>query len=299
MVEIGEGSFTLALLKFTGYMNPLVKALKELGGSAFPDEVCERIARKLSLPDESLDEHISSGASRFENRVHWARLYLAKAGYIDSSKRGVWGLTEKGQSVKEFTNSEIQQIVQEVREKAADKEPVLPEAEGNLKPVPVELEPIGGDYKEKLLLVLKSLPAPGFERLCQKLLRESGFEKVNVTGRSGDGGIDGTGVLQVNPFVSFQVLFQCKRYDGSVSASQVRDFRGAMMGRAEKGIIITTGSFTMEAKREASRDGVPQIELVDGEKLIDMFEKLELGLVPRSTFDIDYDFFETFRSSPL
>jgi len=142
---------------------------------------------------------------------------------------------------------------------------------------------------------LMSLSAGGFERLCQRLLRESGFESVTVTGRSGDGGLDGIGVLQVNAFVSFKVLFQCKRYIGSVTPSQVRDFRGAMMGRADKGIILTTGTFTSDAKKEAVRDGVPPIELVDGEKLLDMFETLELGLKPRKAYEIDEKFFDDFN----
>jgi restriction system protein len=115
---------------------------------------------------------------------------------------------------------------------------------------------------------MQSLPPDGFERLCQRILRESGFQQVVVTGRSGDGGIDGVGVLQMNPFVSFNVLFQCKRYQGAVSPSQIRDFRGAMVGRADKGIIMTTGTFTLDAKKEARRDGVPPIELVDGEALL-------------------------------
>jgi restriction system protein len=146
-----------------------------------------------------------------------------------------------------------------------------------------------------LLNTFLDLPADGFERLCQRLLRESGFEKVQITGKSGDGGLDGIGVLQVNPFVSFKVLFQCKRYSGAVSASQVRDFRGAMMGRADKGIILTTGTFTSDARKEAVRDGVPPIELVDGEKLLDMFEELELGLSPKKAYDIDSTFFDEFR----
>ena len=126
-------------------------------------------------------------------------------------------------------------------------------------------------------------------------MREAGFQRVVVTGKSGDGGIDGHGILQMNPFLSFKVLFQCKRYRGAVVPSQVRDFRGAMMGRADKGIIITTGSFTTEANKEARRDGVPPIELIDGDKLIEMFELLEIGLKPKKTFDIDENFFEEFR----
>ena len=117
-----------------------------------------------------------------------------------------------------------------------------------------------------------------------------------MTGKSGDGGIDGVGTLQVNPLVSFKILFQCKRYANTVSPSQVRDFRGAMAGRADKGIIITTGTFTAEARREASRDGVPPIELLDGEKLIDMLEKLELGLKPVTTYEIEHEFFKDFEA---
>jgi restriction system protein len=165
----------------------------------------------------------------------------------------------------------------------------------NKKDISDELPDEHDDHRIILLEKLMALPADGFERLCQRLLRESGFESVTVTGKSGDGGLDGIGVLQVNPFVSFKVLFQCKRYNGSVSPSQVRDFRGAMMGRADKGIILTTGTFTSEAKKEAVRDGVPPIELVDGEKLVDMFETLELGLKPKKAYDIDEKFFDDFR----
>ena len=150
-------------------------------------------------------------------------------------------------------------------------------------------------YKERLLNVLRQLPPPGFERLCQRLLRESGFEQVQVTGRSGDGGIDGVGIVKVNAFVTFKVLFQCKRYAGGVSSGHVRDFRGAMQGRADKGVILTTGVFTKDARAEAVRDGVPPIELVDGEQLVELFEQLELGLTPRTTYDVDASFFEQFR----
>ncbi|HYY69616.1 MAG TPA: restriction endonuclease [Terriglobales bacterium] len=144
--------------------------------------------------------------------------------------------------------------------------------------------------------MLLGLPPERFERLAQRLLREAGFTLVVVTGSGGDGGIDGYGTLQVNPLVSFKVLFQCKCYARSVSPSQVRDFRGAMAGRADKGLIITTGAFTAEARREASRDGVPPIELIDGDKLVDMLEQLELGLKPVRAFEIDESFFREFRS---
>lgn len=172
------------------------------------------------------------------------------------------------------------------RKKKQSQEPFVDE------PDEIAVEP--ADYKAELLALVRSVPPGGFERLCQRLLRESGFQQVVVTGRSGDGGIDGVGVLQINPFVSFNVLFQRKRYQGSVTPSHIRDFRGAMMGRADKGIIINTGTFTLDAKREARRDGVPPIELVAGDDLIRLFESLELGLLPQKTFHIDRKFFDEF-----
>lgn len=291
----------MAISEFATYMNPLISALKRLGGSARADEVCSTIAEDLNLPDEVLDKRIKNDASRYKNQVHWARLYLAKTGYIDSSVRGVWALTEKGQNAPSLSEKRLREIIQEVQVKTAKAKPdktavsQIPRVTNDIDDQPAP-DMAGQSYKEQLLSVLKSLPPAGFERICQRLLREAGFEKVTITGRSGDGGIDGHGLLQINPFVSFQVLFQCKRYEGSVTPSQVRDFRGAMAGRTEKGIILTTGSFTADAKREAVRDGVQPIELVDGEKLVEMFEKLELGVKPRTTYDIDEAFFETFKN---
>ena len=152
-------------------------------------------------------------------------------------------------------------------------------------------------FEGKLSLIdtIRALPPKGFERLCQRILRESGFAEVTVTGKSSDGGIDGNGVLQINELVSFRVLFQCKRYQGSVGSGEIRDFRGAMSGRTDKGIFLTTGSFSAEAQKEAIRDGVPPIELVDQYKLVSLMERLELGVKPRLVFDVDDDFFEPFR----
>lgn len=290
----------MAISEFATYMNPVISALKTLGGSARADEVCSTIAEDLNLSDELLDKRLKNGVSRYENQVHWARFYLAKTDYIDSSERGVWALTDKGQNTQSFSEDQLREIIQEVQSKTTkiktNKNIVSPTSQ-ILEEIDEQSPPdiSGQNYKEKLLFVLKSLPPAGFERVCQRLLREAGFEKVTVTGRSGDGGIDGHGVLQINPFVSFKVLFQCKRYEGSIGSPQIRDFRGAMMGRAEKGIILTTGSFSTDAKREAVRDGVQPIELVDGEKLIEMFENLELGIRLHKTYEIDESFFETFK----
>lgn len=285
---------TKPLPHFTRYIGPVVAAIRELGGSGRPDEVRAVVARDLHLSDTEQSEPLPSGVqTRFENQVHWARFYLAKAGYIDSSQRGVWTLTEKGRSLETVGANEIRAIVRDV---AAQTKPSADGTEQTQSAlVPDDIVPTSGNYRNELASTLQSLPAAGFERFCQRLLRESGFQEVTVTGRSGDGGIDGIGILQVNALVSFKVLFQCKKYAGSVSPSHVRDFRGAMTGRADKGIIITTGSFTSEARKEAVRDGAPSIELVDGEKLVGMLERLELGLKPRQTYELDPTFFDEFQ----
>lgn len=281
-------------VQFVRFFGPLLDALRAIGGSAKPDEATDRVAEDLNIPDHILNETLASGGSRFRNRVAWARFYLTKEGLLDSSKRGVWSLTDKGLKTKltpqdaEALFRKWTKIFQEEKRRR-DKE--APAAEKSVEANAAET----GDYREEVLDLILKLPPNGFERLSQRVLREAGFTQVIVTGKSGDGGIDGVGTLQVNPLVSFKVLFQCKRYSNTVSPSQVRDFRGAMAGRADKGIIITTGSFTAEARREATRDGVPPIELIDGEKLVDMLEQLELGLRPVTTYEVEHAFFRDFE----
>lgn len=281
--------------QFVRYFGPLLDALRKLGGSGAPSEVVDQIAEDLRLSEEIRNEMLDSGTPRFSNQVAWARFYLTREGLLDSSKRGVWSLTEKGISTR-LSPEEARavflkwvKIFSEERKKKRAKE-----MESD-SPAPETAAPVVADFRQRLSQILLSLPPGGFERLCQRLLRESGFVQVVVTGRSGDGGIDGYGTLQVNPLVSFRVLFQCKRFTNSVTPSHVRDFRGAMQGRADKGIIMTTGSFTSEARKEATRDGVPPIELLDGQKMIDMFVDLELGLKAVTTYEVNEDFFNDFR----
>jgi len=218
-----------------------------------------------------------------------------REGLLDSlSKRGIWSLTDKGRA----THLSLEQasvlfqkwskIFAEERKKKKDEQPAADEQ------APDKEAPTPATFRDRVSAILLALPPAGFERFCQRLLRESGFVQVVVTGRSGDGGIDGHGTLQVNPLVSFKVLFQCKRFKSSVVSPLIRDFRGAMQGRADKGIVMTTGTFTADARKEATRDGVPPIELVDGQKIVDMLAELELGLKPVTTYDVDEEFFKEF-----
>ncbi len=285
---------------FVQLFQPVLDALAELGGSGRPSEVCDAVAASLQISGEDRAETLSSGNSRFDNKVAWARFYLAKSGHIDSSRRGIWTLSDHGLNASRMNHDDALELFQAVQaefsKKSVDDDRTSePDTADEEAPSPDPSDSGRIEYRAELMEILLSLPADGFERFCQRLLRESGFQEVSVTGKSGDGGIDGIGVLQVNPLVSFKVLFQCKRYKGSVGAPVIRDFRGAMMGRADKGIVLTTGAFTTDARKEAVRDGVPPIELVDGDALIRMLEELELGLEAIQTYRVEARFFDTFR----
>jgi len=285
--------------RFIRYFDPLIKALKQLGGSGRPPEVFPIVARLRSVSDQEQSEVLMSGASRFENQVAFARQYLVWSGHLDSSKRGVWSLTEKGLATSTITEDEALRLfnVQHSLHKRAQPFPSDSKATADSEDEGEDDRAVAessDNYKEQLLNILKKLPPEGFERICQRLLRESGFERVTVTGGPHDRGIDGIGVLQINSFVSFKVLFQCKRYAGSVSRDEVATFRNSMLGRSDKGIILTTGTFTSAAREEASRDGALPIELVDGQKLVELFQSLELGLRPKMTYELDLSFLQEF-----
>lgn len=282
--------------EFLKWFNPLLEALRDLGGSGQPKEVYETVARMQKVPDSVREETMKSGVLRFNNQIAWARQYLIWEGYLDNSKRGVWTLSSKGQD-KIFSKDEPREIFlkwvafhtkQKIGQEKETPKEIIEKIEDEISVETSNLTSLS------LLEVLQSITPTGFEHICKRLLREHGFENVVVTQATRDEGIDGYGTLELNPFVSIKVLFQCKRYKGTVSRAQVGDFRNAMIGRAEKGIILTTGTFSEDAKREASRDGAPPIELIDGKKLVELFESVELGVKPKTIYEVEYSFFEQY-----
>lgn len=262
--------------KYYELFNPLLQALHDLGGSGSIEEIYETVVENSDLPDAVIDiphDPERSNQTELGYRLAWARTYLKKYGLIDNSSRGVWVIEPDKRDVTEVDSEEVVRAVREQTRKAREEK----EDEGGAEADDVPEE--ARSWRTKLHHVLTREMSPdAFERLTKRLLRESGFIQVEVTGRSGDGGVDGRGIIQINGLLSFHVVFQCKRYQGSVSASQVRDFRGAMVGRADKGLMITTGSFTRSAIKEATRDGAPPIDLVDGDELADKLKELSLGL---------------------
>jgi restriction system protein len=283
--------------EFVRWFAPLVQALKDLGGSAAPREALVRIAEIEKVPESLRNEVLASGQERFYNQVHWARQYLVWEGLIDSGRRGVWTLTALGRQTTLTDDSARAIFLKQVKQQAKLRKPVETGKESVVTEDALQPDTPQADQDSSLqgfLRVVKALSPSGFERLSMRLLREAGFERVSVTGRSNDGGIDGVGVLQLNDLVSFNVVFQCKKWENSVPPKEIRDLRGAMDGRAEKGIFLTTSTFTSNARAEAERPGAVPIELVDGEKLFEMFKRYELGLKPRTVYDIDVTFFEQF-----
>lgn len=256
---------------------PTLKALGAMGGSASNTELSERLADLMNLTDDVLDvPHKDGPLSSVDYRAAWSRTHLKFVGAVENSSRGVWAITEIGRRFR--SEEEVRRLVKEARteRRRARKGKPLRSANGTDEGEEGE-EPQDSSWEENLLTILRELDPSAFERLCQRVLRESGFTKVEVVGRTGDGGIDGTGVLRVK-LLSFHVLFQCKRYTGAVSPSEIRDFRGAMVGRTDKGLFLTTGRFTRDAEREAVRDGAPVIDLIDGVGLCHILKSLKLGV---------------------
>jgi restriction system protein len=255
-------------------MNPLIKALRALGGSGSIEEIYDKVVEQEQLPDNVLSiarDPEKSTLTEVAYRLAWARTYLKKYGLLENSSRGIWALTPKSSSIDSVDPSEVVRAVRLLEKKEDERGPT-----GTSEIQEPAAEEI---WKDKLYrLLTEQLKPDAFERLVQRVLRESGFIQVEVTGRAGDGGIDGRGIARVHGLLSFHVLFQCKRYRGSVGPSEIRDFRGAMVGRSDKGLFITTGTFTPAAVKEATRDGAPAIDLIDGNDLAEKLKELGLGV---------------------
>jgi restriction system protein len=276
--------------KYFELMNPFLKSINELGGSGTNEEIYNKVVENEKFTDEQLSIlHNPEKDSRTEinYRLDWAKTYLKKFGLIDnSSKRGVWSLTKQGKDTSKVIPEEVINHYRGLCIQSQGEEICL---EKDLKDKPEELLDTDVDWKSQLHQILLSISPDAFERLTQRILREAGFIEVEVTGRTGDGGIDGKGILKLNDMFNFRVLFQCKRHKGSIGSPDIRNFRGATEGRADKRLFITTGSFTRDAIKEAYRDGVPSIDLLDGEQLLEKLKELSLGLKVKTIEEVEID----------
>lgn len=289
--------------EFVKWFGPLLDALRALGGSARPKEIAQWIGKKYSIPEEILNERYQkSGVLKFQNQLAWGRQYLVWEELLESSKHGVWTLSKKGWDTKldESQSYDIflkwVKVFQELKDKKSSST-VDSEAKRIIK-AQEEVEPDSSEdvIKPSLIEVLQNLSPTGFEKLCGRLLREYSFENIEITQRSHDGGIDGYATLKLNPFVNLSVFFQCKRYQGTVPTEKVQAFIGTMETKkrsVEKGLLITTGTFA-KAALEIEKDNI-KLELIDGDKLVEMFEEVELGVTPKIIYEPDMTFFEQYR----
>ena len=286
--------------RYTQLIEPTFFALKALGGSGKNDEILNQIITDLKIPDEVADiQHKGrTNKSELSYQADWARTYLRIYGVIENSARSVWSIKPDYISVTDLDAKKIVDTVTlESRKKRSDNngehsesgdKPEDDDPTNDYAEYPDELKP----WREQLAEILQNMDPYGFERLAQRVLRECGFTQVEVTKKSGDGGIDGTGKLKINGIFSFNVAFQCKRYSGLVGAPAIRDFRGSLTTNIEKGVLITTGTFSKAAREEAASPGKQQIDLVDGEDFINMIAEYGIGVKEVKTYEIDESFFQ-------
>ena len=266
------------------FFEPTLKALQSLGGSGSIEEIFKTVATITHLPNEVLDIMHNFTMTEVEYRLAWARTYLKNYGAIEKSRHTVWALTAKGAKMIKEGNIDVRDICKFSTNRSANTNTTTDEEL-------IENERVG--WREQITNILLNMDPYAFEKLAQRLLRECGFSDVQVTKRSGDGGIDGTGKLRIQGIFSFNVAFQCKRYKGKVDASAIRDFRGSLGTNIEKGVLITTGAFTKAAKDEASSEGKRLIDLMDGEELINKLAEYGIGLNEVKSYEVDEDFFNS------
>ena len=258
--------------KYDELFNPLLTVIHELGGSATVEEIEEGVAKLLKLKESEISDIHRGARTKLQYRLAWARTHLKKYGLIQNSARGVWVLTPLGKKT-----SAVDEVVVKrsntVRYHSPSEQTLEDTDNSDLSEMDSEVT-----WKEILLNKLKSLSPAAFERLTQQLLRELGFLNVEVTGRSGDGGIDGIGIVKINGVLSFHVVFQCKRFKKTVGPNLIRELRGALGPHVDKGLFVTTGRFTASAKAEAMRTGAVAIDLIDGDYFVERLKELRIGV---------------------
>jgi restriction system protein len=274
-----SGTYSAEIPTYNELLWPTLVAVRELGHTAKLDEINERVVESEGFTEDQMSVlHKNGPRSEIEYRLAWARTYLKGMEALVNPSRGTWETTTLG---KELTEEEVEprwrDYLNQLAEERKKKKKAAQEAGADPDLAADDAGDETDDWREELLQVLLNMDPGNFEHLAKRLLRAAGFINATVMGGAGDGGIDGMGVYRLS-LVSFPVYFQCKRYKGSVGPEKVRDFRGAMQGRGDKGLLITTGNFTAEAKKEATRDGAPPIDLIDGEQLCDLLKDHRLGV---------------------
>ena len=276
-------------------MWPTLRAIRELGGSARNLEIEVKVIEIGSYSEDVIAFMHNERQSKIQYRLAWSRTWLKNIGALESREATVWILTDLGQNISE---AEMQEAVRVWRSRYVDRKKKEKidldggDEEGSLGMTIAGAEGVAEAWIDEMLDAIKKLSPQGFERLCQRILRESGFENVELSPGSNDKGIDGTGTLRMG-ILSWDVIFQCKRYAEKVGSPDMQRFKGTMAGRSEKGLFMTTGTFTFEAIAESKRDGAPPVDLYDGTALCRLMKELNLGVkvVAKEEIQVQGDFF--------
>jgi restriction system protein len=293
----------MALPDSTRYIPLVIEALRSVNGLAKASAVKQWIAESLTAKGESVpDTILTSGAQKFANDIQWARMYLVNAGLVEPMKTagyGNWKLTREGWSVP-LDEASVVAIYGATALKGKSQTNDTQEA----PPEDPQQESLPGTESWEFVLkkILTTLPDKGFERLCAAIMTNNGLLATKVTGQTGDGGVDGEGMLAIDDYglIKAPVAWQCKRFNGSnnVGSKEVRDFRGAIDGRAKYGLIFTTSSFTPSAEAEARRPGATPVELVGLDRLIDLMRNKKLGVDNSAdgseTLEVKTEFFDEY-----
>jgi restriction system protein len=270
-------------------IEPTFVALKNLGGSGSVDEIHDEVVKVLKLSDNQIQIMHSDGRTKLHYNLAWARTYLKLYGAIDIKTRGIWVITSIFYDKKDIDKNDV---ILKVRNKRSSKNKTESENEISFKIT----EANSYNWREKLITIIKEMNPYSFEEFTKLLLRYIGFEKLKVTQKSNDKGIDGYGIYKINGLVTYKVAFQCKRYTNTpISSSEIRDFRGSLSSEFDRGLFITTSTFSPSAREEAESSGKTLIELIDGENLIEKIAELEIGLKPKTEYEIDFEFYNKYK----
>lgn len=283
----------------------ILATLREMNGVAKAGAVKAAVVQAISEAGEPVnDQMLSSGVPKYQNDIYWARMYLVNAGLLEPSKvagHGVWKLTQGGW-LSPLDMSTAAAIYYKTASSSSQGSKNKDEAD-----LPA---PSGDDHQQdlegtvnwqvQLKAVLWSLSDQGFEHLCAAIMTANGLDQIKVTGKSGDKGIDGMGLMYLDDagLISIRVAWQCKRYTNTtVGSAEVRNFRGSLDHKTDHGIIFSTSTFTAEAMKESVALGKAPVRLVPLDELIEMLRKLKLGVVSEPEPAVVDAFFEQYRKS--
>lgn len=284
-----------SLPSYDRLMWPALLALRDLGGVGTLNEVLPKVAARERFSKAQQALMLPSGRRTIlRDRVGWALSYLKLAGVLYQPRRGAYALGVRAESLSEADMPALNVLVRSRRADVVARQNAGEQTESvaeDPEVVSEEAEP-PSDWREKLLKVVRAMPPSGFEKLCRSLLLATGLSDVDVTGGTGDGGIDGVGVLRIG-LLSFKVVFQSKRYSGTVGPEAIRSLQAVVQGHADRGLLFTTGRFSDSAKSEAQQDGRTRIELIDGARLCELLREHKLGVSTRQVevVEIDTEFF--------